>query len=312
MSALPTAILGATSQLARDFVAQGAAQGRDYVLFARRPEALANTGHRTAPLDAFGDEKFAAIVNFIGVGDPQRARDMGSTIIGITDEWDARVLKNLQRFPASRYVFLSSGAAYGNVFSAPASAATEARFAINALGRQDFYGLAKLAAETRHRAAADLGIIDVRIFNYISRTQDLAARYFVTDMIRAALAEQVFSTRKQMMVRDYIGPSDLAALIVACLDAPQGYNGAVDAYSRAPINKAEMLNLMATRFGLRFEYDEGITLASATGEKSIYCSAYRAAAALGFEPQRTSAQALFEEIAAIPGMSPISDPHATR
>ena len=58
-------------------------------------------------------------INCIGAGDPAKAVKMSSTIVSVTQQYDEQVLEYLALNPSTKYIFLSSGAAYGNIFSAP-------------------------------------------------------------------------------------------------------------------------------------------------------------------------------------------------
>jgi hypothetical protein len=40
-------------------------------------------------------------------------------------------------------------------------------------------------AEAKHRALFNFSIVDVRVFNYFSHTQDMNARFLITDIVRA-------------------------------------------------------------------------------------------------------------------------------
>ena len=51
---------------------------------------------------------------------------MGNSIFDVTLRFDEMVLEYLQAHPACRYLFLSSGAAYGSGFSEPANRDTPA------------------------------------------------------------------------------------------------------------------------------------------------------------------------------------------
>jgi hypothetical protein len=42
-----------------------------------------------------------------------------------------------------------------------------------------------LHAEAKHRALFNFSIVDVRVFNYFSHTQDMNARFLITDIVRA-------------------------------------------------------------------------------------------------------------------------------
>lgn len=302
------AILGATSQIARDLIQSFSAQREhEWVLYTRRPEAvaqwLADVGlagrHTVAAFKAFAkDQPFDAILNFVGVGNPAQAVVMGASVFDVTAQYDEMALRHLRRQPACRYLFLSSGAAYGSGFDAPADAHTTAAIAINNLQPQDWYGAAKLHAECRHRALADLPIVDIRVFNYFSRTNDLAARFFITDILRAIRDRTTLHTAANYMKRDFLGPHDFHQ-IVACILAAPAQNLAIDCYTRAPIDKPEILLLMQQHFGLKYQVDLPQTdIPNGTGDKPHYYSLSRRAANLGYAPVHSSADNLVAEATA--------------
>lgn len=301
------AVLGATSQLAGDYVAQAAAGDDALVLFARDPAAAARGMARrgcdgrfpVAPLDAFGTDDFDAVLNCIGVGDPARAVEMGAGIFDATRRWDDRVLAFLRDRPATRYVFLSSGAVYGDAFDHPVTSDSQAIYPVNRLGPSNWYALAKLSAEAAHRATPDRSIIDLRIFNYVSRTQDPAMRFLVTDMIRAVREARVFETTHQSITRDFLDPPGLFALISAAFAAPAGTNAPADAYSRAPIEKLALLGVMADTFGLDYRFVDSADTVQATGAKPHYYSLDRTAAAWGYDPPHSSAEVIVAEAGAM-------------
>lgn len=302
------AILGATSQIARDYVVQAARAGTaPLALFARDPARIATWLEREGLagrfavdlLERFAEGDHTAVLNFIGVGDPARAVAMGAGIFDATRRWDDAVLGYLRRSPETRYVFLSSGAVYGDAFDAPVDGDSAARFPINALSTQHWYGLAKLAAEAAHRAEAGRTITDLRVFNYVSGTVDIEARFLITDCVRAIRDRRSFETTEQALTRDYMGPEDFYHLVAACLAAPAGTNAAADAHTRAPITKAALLDLLATEFGLNYCYVGTAAAVNATGVKPCYYSLDRTAAAWGYSPRYDSADTLRTEIAAL-------------
>ncbi len=300
------AILGATSQIARDLTAGLAARPDiELLLFARRPEALdwtqkAGAAVRAEGFARFGREPCDVVINCVGVGDPAKAKALGAGIFELTDTFDRMALDHVRHHPGCRYLFLSSGAVYGSDFAQPAGDATPARIPINALAPQDWYGAAKLAAECRHRTLPELAIVDLRVFGYFSRTQDLAARFYVTDILRAIQAGEVLATSSTPLVRDYIHPRDFLALVLAVIAAPRA-NAALDCYSKAPVDRATLLDTMARRFGLRYRVEASFAAVDATGAKANYYSTSRRAAGFGYAPQLTSIEGLVEEAAAIMG-----------
>jgi nucleoside-diphosphate-sugar epimerase len=301
------AILGATSQIARDLAANLAADADlELALFARRPEAVtpwvAGLGDKVSAqgYEKFDDGAYDVIINFVGAGDPARVAQMGADIFDVTLRYDNMALDYLRRHDRCRYLFLSSGAVFGSSFLEPVDEHTPALIAVNALASRDFYGAAKLHAECRHRALADQAIVDIRMFNYVSRTQDLAARFFISDIFRSIRDHKVLTTTDQPMVRDFVHPQDFQAL-VTCLMRGKRANLAADCFSRAPVDKATLLAAMSDRFGLNYKTEASPVAVDATGAKPNYYSLNRRAAEFGYAPSRTSLEAVIEEASAIFG-----------
>ncbi|WP_018294316.1 NAD-dependent epimerase/dehydratase family protein [Mariprofundus ferrooxydans] len=301
------AILGATSQIARDLIVSfSAEEGRQLHLFARRPDAvmtwLASSGLAGSyPVDdfsAFATQEFDAVINFVGVGDPAQAVAMGNSIFDVTLRFDEMVLDYIRTNPKCRYLFLSSGAAYGSNFSDPVKHDTPSIVAVNNLSPHEWYGVSKLHAECRHRAHPELAIIDLRVFNYFSRTQDLSARFLITDILRSIRDGVVMKTSSDPIVRDFLHPSDFHRLIEVFLSAP-ATNAVVDCYSRAPIDKSGLLLAMKEKFGLRYEISKAMETTGATGRKACYYSLNTRAADFGYQPFLTSLEGLMIEAKAV-------------
>ena len=302
------AILGATSQIAKDLVLSFTAQSNhELALFARRPEVvdqwLASVGlsgrHVVADFAVFNvEEYFDAILNFVGVGDPAQAAAMGAPIFDVTLKYDDMALDYVRQHPACRYIFLSSGAAYGSSFDAPVDENTQAAVAINNLQPQDWYAVAKLHAECRHRSLLHLPIVDIRVFNYFSHTQDISARFLITDIVRAIRDKAVLKTSPAYIVRDFVHPADFYNLVDALLASPAA-NVAVDCYSKAPVDKPTLLAAMQEQFGLRYEITEAPVGVNATGSKPYYYSQNTRAADFGYAPRLTSLEGILIEAKAL-------------
>jgi nucleoside-diphosphate-sugar epimerase len=297
------AILGATSQIARDLIVSLAVAGeKNLYLFARRPDevkkwlkAVGLSGRYPADdFSALVEHEFDAIINFVGAGNPAQVMSMGNSIFDITLQFDEMALDYLRMHLACRYLFLSSGAAYGSSFDEPATRDTPAIVAINDLSPQEWYCVAKLHAECRHRSHPDLAIIDIRVFNYFSCTQDISARFLITDILRAIRDKVVLKTTPDYVVRDFLHPSDFYKLVRALLSAP-AINAAVDCYSRAPIDKPNLLKAMQEKFGVRYEITETQAGVNATGSKPCYYSLNTRAADFGYQPGLTSLEGILQE-----------------
>jgi nucleoside-diphosphate-sugar epimerase len=297
------AVLGATSQIAKDLILSFSTQEDHHLnLFARRPDCvkkwLDNVGlaerYLVDEFGGFGAQEFDVIINFVGVGNPAQTAAMGASIYDVTLQYDELALNYVRHHPECRYVFLSSGAAYGSCFNSPVDVGTKGTIDINNLQPQDWYGVAKLFAECRHRAHPELPIIDIRVFNYFSRTQDMNARFLITDIVRAIRDNTVLQTSAEYMVRDFIGPSDFYQLIKAILSSPAN-NDVLDCYSKAPIDKPTLLAAMQDRFGLKYEISKTNASVNATGSKSHYFSLNDKAKNYGYHPALSSIDSILIE-----------------
>jgi len=299
------AILGATSQIAKDLVLSFWAQSaHELVLYARRPlsvkEWLANVDlaerFPVHDFDAFNsDQHFDAILNFVGVGNPVQAVAMGASIFDVTLKYDEMALDYVRQHPHCRYIFLSSGAAYGSSFDEPVDENTKAVIAINNLQPQDWYAVAKLHAECRHRSLPHLPIVDIRVFNYFSHTQDMSARFLITDILRAIRDKAVLKTSADYMVRDFLHPSDFFRLVNAILISP-AVNVVVDCYSKAPIDKTTLLAVLQAQFSLQYEFIKTAPGVNATGSKKNYYSLNKQAEDFGYIPGLNSLMGIEREI----------------
>lgn len=303
------AILGANSQIARDLIrAMCAKSSYRLLLYVRDVPAMQAWLRELHPqatvsvhgYESYDDKPHDAVLNFVGVGDPRRALDMGDEIFEVTQRYDDLVLSGLRRNPGRRYLFLSSGAVYGDVYQQPVTSASRTAFALNAVTPQDWYAVAKLHAEVRHRAWTGASIVDLRVFNYFSRTQDLSARFFVTDLLRAIRAGETVSVSADYMVRDFLHPADFHQLVERVLAAPPT-NTAIDCYSAAPVDKPTLLQALHERFGLCYEIAPSNSTAAvnATGTKSNYYSLNRKAETFGYIPAYSSLAGMLEEAAAL-------------
>ncbi|MFA6013862.1 MAG: NAD-dependent epimerase/dehydratase family protein [Gallionellaceae bacterium] len=303
------AILGATSQIAQDLIVSFSVEADTQLfLFARRPDEVRHwlmalglsERYVVADFSGFAKQEYDAVINFVGVGNPAQAVAMGNTIFDVTLQFDEMVLGYLKTYPTCRYLFLCSGAAYGSNFNEPVKQETPAIVPINNLAPQDWYGVAKLHAECRHRAHPELSIIDIRVFNYFSRTQDMNARFLITDIVRAIRDNTVLKTSSDYIVRDYLHPSDFYQLVRMLLIAPVT-NTVVDCYSKAPVDKPTLLEAMQTKFGLQYETIGASASVNATGGKPHYYSLNKRAGDFGYQPELTSLEGISMEAEAMLG-----------
>lgn len=302
------ALIGANSQICKDFILSSAVTGSvELLLFVRNVDAmsdwLTDIG-LPGRYPIFGYSQYAkqphdAVINFVGVGDPSRAALMGADILDITLRFDELVIAELKKHPGRRYIFISSGAVYGESFDQAAGEGTVATYSVNSLGAQNYYAIAKLHAEMRHRALAERAIVDVRVFNYFSRHQTLESRFFIVDAVNSIMSSTVFRTSPDQMVRDFLHPNDFYQLI-SCLLAAEPQNTVVDCYSAEPVDKKVLLEVLAKDFGLQYEFVTGLAAPiNATGTKRLYYSTFRKAAEFGYRPKYSSLDTLRVEFSAL-------------
>ena len=299
------AILGATSQIAQDLILSFSKnQHYDFSLFGRNIELLEkwinsenlSEKYQVKEYSEFGNhQKYDMIINFVGIGDPAKAQIIGSDIFTVTEKYDDMALEYLKQNKKTKYIFLSSGAVYGGNYQEPVNKDTVAIIDINNLKSTDWYAISKLYAEAKHRSLSELSIIDVRVFNYFSHTQDMNARFLITDIVRAIKNKEVFKTSADNIMRDFISPPDFYCLIQAIIDY-DSTNMVLDCYTKSSVSKFNLLNELKSGFGLEYEVEEDINIVNATGIKSNYYSLNKAAKSISYNPKNTSLEGIIQEI----------------
>jgi nucleoside-diphosphate-sugar epimerase len=294
------ALLGATGHVGRVLTAGlGALDDIELILLARAPQraqAFASAHNLRAPwrvreLQESPGVSADAFVNCLGAGDPGR---LPGDLLELEAQFDSLFLRSLRGSEGARGIAMSSGVVYDSDFQRPVDDQTPIRSAsAMATTAGEVYALAKARTEAVHRAAGDLAIVDVRLFGLYSRFVDRSARYLMNDVVDAIVGGGVLSVSGDDIVRDFVAPADLAALVGCILDAAPT-NGGMDVYSEAPVRMSEMLSDFSVRYGLTYTTDDGAA-SSPTGTKPNYYSTSRRASTVGYRPSRTSLESLSEE-----------------
>ena len=299
------AILGATSQIAQDLLLSFSRhKSYEFSLYGRNVELLEewinivnlDKKYQIQEYSNFNNnQKYDLIINFVGIGDPAKVQEMGNNIFKITEQYDEMVLEYLKCNKETKYIFLSSGAVYGGDYEKPVNENTVAMIDINNLGPTNWYTIAKLYAEAKHRSLSDLPIVDVRVFNYFSHRQNMDSRFLITDVVRAIKNKEVFKTSADNIVRDFVTPPDFYGLIRAIIDS-ESINAALDCYTKSPVSKFDLLYNLKNKFGLNYEVDNSIKMTNATGVKKKYYSKYMLAEKVNYTPHNSSLSGIISEM----------------
>jgi nucleoside-diphosphate-sugar epimerase len=303
------ALLGAGSHLGKGLISEFARLRFDDFncmgLYARDPDTVCawikselKLKKQVYPTDSFGTEQFDIVINAIGVSDTTQILEMGSQAFEINRQYDERVMSYLDSFPASKYIYISSGAVYGGEFQDPATNKSLARVNLNAPSQIDWYGLAKLSSEIRHRSKPSFAIVDVRVYGYMSPWLPLDKPFLLADIAKALIHQIPLRTDRRDFWRDYIGPSELACVVFAVMDSPP-HNTSIDVYSAAPILKTEMLEVLTRQFSLMIDFISDAPINTAATYKFNYFTKDKRAADFGFSPGRASERVIVEELCSL-------------
>lgn len=296
-------ILGSTGHISKNLILYFSQQ-KNYTLtlFSRNPDRLQNiinNFHFTdsvsiSSYENFESDNYDVIINCIGISNPEEIKNK-VPIQRITEKYDNKVLDYLDTHTSTLYIFISSGAVYGTQFENPVTDKDLTQLNINNLSTDDFYTVAKINSEAKHRALNDFNIVDLRLFAFFSRFMESDTSFLMSEIISAIKNKKTFSTNSINIVRDFVHPEDLFSLIQMCIKK-HSINDAFDVYSKAPVSKFEILELLSKEYSLNFEIKNISNLSFPTGSKRNYYSLSKKASLLGYNPKFTSLETISKEI----------------
>lgn len=298
------AILGATGHIGKALSHRlSFERGFDVFLFARSPDRLERFIHEidagnkftVYPISSFGQHHYDVVINCVGIGKPSAVANAGWEIFRVTEEFDDLILNYLKANMETLYINISSGAVYGKNFFRPVSDETKSTFDINSICTDDYYSLAKIASEAKHRALPEMNIVDLRVFAFFSRFIDIESGFLITEIMKCIKSGAQLMTTAENIVRDYVSSEDLLNLIILCIKKKK-INDFFDVYSRAPITKMELLRYLHKNFGLKFKIQKNLSMATPTGAKRAYYTKSTKAAILGYAPTHSSLSCIVQEI----------------
>jgi hypothetical protein len=243
--------------------------------------------------DSFLKKDYDVILNCIGVGASNKLKGNYNNFFTFPEDYDNLCIKYLQQNKECLYITFSSGAVYGKL-DRPAEEDTFNKFQINNIQRTDYYSIARLYTEAKHRSLNDLNIVDLRVFSYFSRFMDFEDKYFITELIKAMRNDEEFKVVNDSFVRDYLHPDDLFQAISKCIDI-KNLNNAFDITSNKSVTKEEILNYFEKNYGLRYKIEDDFQYNSASGVKGIYCSDYKNHKEINYIPEYSSMDTIIKE-----------------
>ncbi|MBS3923063.1 MAG: NAD(P)-dependent oxidoreductase [Nitrosarchaeum sp.] len=236
----------------------------------------------------FEKNHYDVIINC--VGNPQGNDTSTSSIIEINNYYDNKIIKYLKNNRSSLYIYLSSGAIYGENFENPINDNSISIF--NIKKPYSIYAVSKLHSELKHRTLYDLNIIDLRIFGFFSRFIDMQLNYFLSEIVSALKYNKILFTDKINIKRDYIHPFDLYNIIVCCIKKPF-VNSSFDVYSKKSVSKFEILDFMEKKYGLKYKINKKN---NSENIKLNYYSNSKKLSSLEYNPKYTSLETIKTEL----------------
>ncbi len=304
------AILGATGYIGKSLLAEYALQNNpntQVCAFSRDVKRLQDTIKSIVPLpestiqsfhiSELANDYYDVIINATGAGDTRILKAEPARIFAITESVDSQVIASLEQYPDTLYINLSSGAVYGDNFQAPIVEETKATFAINNFKLSEYYSIAKLHTEAKHRALSHLKITDLRVFAFFSRFAEPKAEFLLSEIVDCLQTHTVLKTNGTDIVRDYITPVDLYQLIQCVISAPR--NVAYDVYSQEPVTKFTLLDAVREKYGLEYDILSDHIRGGDKFSKNIYFSKNHQAALIGYRPKYSSLQGVIAELSQI-------------
>lgn len=296
------AIIGATSHIAKGLIYNYSQKNNaEIFLFSRNPEQVKSFlenipvfPFKNHSLKDFGKHHYDVIINCIGAGTPERVRDSGTSVFLITRIYDEMIIRYLVNNPDTVYIYFSSGVALDPALEKYSIPAVPYELDIKTIAKTDVYAVTKLCAEKNHRLFPDFKIVDIRIFAYFSRFIDLSSGFLITSVLSAVLDKKMLFTNSGNIVRDYLHPADLFTLIECCVAHFPG-NSALEAFSRSPVCKFDLLKRFQQDYNLHYEILDNITISNPTGEKEVFVPRDFSAENIGYSPAYTSLEGVMEE-----------------
>jgi len=295
------AVLGANGQIGRVLCEACLNVGGILYPFVRNNDTIskftASSGVEAIPYEMFATGSYDVIINAAGPGDPAVHRQLDSKIIEILDRLDLLVLDYLDTHGETIYIYFSTGAIYDGDYKISADDTSTRTFSVGMVDVDGMYPLAKLVAESRHRARVGAHIADIRLFGFVSKYLPQYAGFFLSQVSNAIKSNIPLDVSGENFVRDIVGPCEVIDLIEKIV-ASGKCNDAYDLYSADPVTKFELLDVLSSIYGLVVRFSDPVQDAILM-HKPVLITKREQSKAVGYMPSRTSAEVVVEEFSGI-------------
>lgn len=298
------AILGATGYIGKSLTSEFIKEKNSLFLFSRSKKrtrvSIASikaekSMYKVCTYQDFHKYTYDIIINCTGAINTTQSKVNEIEIFSVTEEIDNMVIFYLRNHKKALYINMSSGAVYGENGTKRVTKNTKTSIDVNNIKTTDYYSIAKINSEAKHRSLKEYNIVDIRVFSFFSRFVNLKAKYLMSEIVDSIVYSRVFKTNQSDVTRDYIGQKDLYELVKVVYKQKR-INSAFDVYSLAPISKFKLLDSLSKKFKLNFEIVENLIRDSATGNKKRYYSLNKKADSIGYMPIHTSLSVIETEL----------------
>lgn len=240
--------------------------------------------------ELFAQNKYDVIFNGTGFWDGPDANPLD--MFYLTEKFDNMIIQYQIDNPECISIHISSGAAYLNDYKVPIDDDTYSRLNINSIGKGDYYSVAKINSEVKHRAYAGLNIVDLRLFGFFSRFMSLEYKYLLSAIISCIKEHRRLTCVGSNFWRDYIHLEDFRTVLEGISNQSR-LNIGIDIRSTNPISRDDMVSLFQNEYGLMVEWKDDDSLVSKTGNKPYYYSTRRNPI---YEPTYSSIESIKTEV----------------
>ena len=256
------AIFGGGSQIAKDFIGEIIKNGSAKIdIFTRRPQELTeelfrkyHSRQNVYNYYNFIYNSYDVVINFIGTNDP-KILEIKKEIAKSYEVYDDLIIRYLERNPKTLYIFISSGAVYGDYFMIqPKKMGDDLKVKFMS---SDFYGISKSRIELKHRNLIEKKIIDLRIFGYVATYKNMKSGSMISEIIEALKKNKVLVTNNVDIWRDYIGAIEFYEIIFSVIEKDLK-SIALDVYSLSPLSKSQLFDQLVKKHNFKYEINNSL------------------------------------------------------